>query len=250
MPALVFDNVSKVFSRRRGRQLLAVHLKEALGGKSKDGQGAFTALKDISFSIDHGESVGLIGPNGAGKSTLLSLTAGLTEPDAGSVAVEGRIAALLELGSGFHYDLTGEENALLNAALLGLTRQQAREALPRITEFSGLSEFLKQPLRTYSAGMVMRLAFSVAVNVDPDILLIDEVMAVGDAEFQEKCHETIFDFQRRGKTIFLVSHSDQLLTRFCERLLWLHHGRLRMDGPTAEVLEAYAESIKASPQTA
>ncbi|MBI5085475.1 MAG: ABC transporter ATP-binding protein [Acidobacteria bacterium] len=197
-------------------------------------------LQDLNFEIGHGECVALVGPNGAGKSTILSLIAGLSPPDEGRVEVNGRVAAMLELGSGFHYDLTGEENALLNSSLLGLTRQEAKAAIPGIVEFAGLGEFIREPLRTYSTGMVMRLAFAVAVHVDPDILLIDEVLAVGDQQFQKRCFERIHAFRQAGKTLVFVSHATELLRELCDRAIWLDHGRLVHDGPLGEVLDAYA----------
>lgn len=242
MPALVFEDVTKTFCLHQGRALLAVHLREAFGGRPRE-KDTLRALSNISISIDHSECVALIGANGAGKSTLLSLVAGLSQPDAGTVKVEGRIAALLELGSGFHPDLTGRENALVNAALLGLSRAEAQSALPRILEFSGLGDFIDEPTRTYSSGMVMRLAFSVAVHVDPDILLIDEVLAVGDQEFQKKCFERINMFRQQGKTLLFVSHAAEMLKSICHRGIWLEHGRVRMDGPLADVLAAYQHQL-------
>jgi len=242
MPALAFDHVNKMFSLHQGRALLAAHLREAFGGNRGE-KDTMHALRDVTFTIEHSESVALIGSNGAGKSTLLSLVAGLASPDGGTVTVEGRIAALLELGSGFHPDLTGEENAIVNAALLGLSRSEAKRMLPQIVEFSGLGDFLDQPARTYSSGMVMRLAFSVAVHVDPDILLIDEVLAVGDQEFQKKCFGKINSFRQQGKTLLFVSHAAEMLKSICQRGIWLEHGQVKMDGPLMEVLEAYQGQV-------
>jgi ABC-type polysaccharide/polyol phosphate transport system ATPase subunit len=199
----------------------------------------FYALKNISFEIHDGETVGVIGSNGAGKSTLLSLVAGISWPDEGTVTVEGRVAALLELGSGFHGDLTGAENVFLNASLLGLSRKKTEAMFDQIVEFSGIGDFLHEPLRTYSSGMVMRLAFSVAINVDPDFLIIDEVLAVGDRAFQAKCHEKIMEFKRAGKGFLVVSHAGNTVQQLCERALWLEHGVLMMDGPSKDVLDAY-----------
>jgi ABC-type polysaccharide/polyol phosphate transport system ATPase subunit len=203
--------------------------------------------------MEHGESLAVVGTNGAGKSTLLSLVAGLVPPDRGTVDVNGRVAALLELGSGFHPDLSGVENVRLNAALLGVSRRQMDAIFPDIVEFSELGDFMAEPLRTYSAGMVMRLAFSVAVNVDPDILLIDEVLAVGDSAFAAKCFKKILDFRRRGKTILCVSHASGTVQKLCSRAIWLDHGDLMLDGPIAEVVDAYEGRLKsgrqAEPQT-
>jgi ABC-type polysaccharide/polyol phosphate transport system ATPase subunit len=187
--------------------------------------------------------VGVIGHNGAGKSTLLNLITGLCQPDRGSVEVDGRIAALLELGAGFHPDLTGAENVHVNAALLGLSRREMREKYQAMVEFAEIGDFIDEPLRTYSSGMVMRLAFSVAITVDPDILIIDEVLGVGDMAFQTKCFERIMQFRRAGKTILCVSHSSEALKDMCTRAVWLDHGRLVDDGPLDRVLSAYRSAM-------
>jgi ABC-type polysaccharide/polyol phosphate transport system ATPase subunit len=182
----------------------------------------------------------IVGGNGAGKSTLLSLVAGLSEPNEGTVKVNGRVAALLELGSGFQGDLTGRENVLLNASLLGLSRQDTYSRFDEIIDFSGISDFIDEPLRTYSSGMVMRLAFSVAVHVDPDVLLVDEVLAVGDESFQAKCRERIQQFKRMGKTLLFVSHAQAQVKDFCDTCIWLDHGEMLMKGSPDEVLAAYS----------
>ena len=184
----------------------------------------------------------IIGGNGAGKSTLLSLVAGLSRPNEGRVSVNGKVAALLELGSGFHPDLTGRENVSLNASLLGLSRKRTEECFDAILEFSGIGDFIEEPIRTYSSGMIMRLAFSVAVNVDPDILIIDEVLAVGDQNFQTKCFEKIRGFKNAGKTLLFVSHAAEMVRQLCDQALWLHHGKAMMFGGPEEVLSAYAEN--------
>jgi len=199
----------------------------------------FYALKDVSFTVERGESVAVIGSNGAGKSTLLNLVAGLVPPDRGAVTVNGRVAPVLELGSGFHPDLTGAENVRLNAALLGLPGRRMKSLFGEIVEFSEIGDFIHEPLRTYSTGMALRLAFSVAVNTDPDILLIDEVLAVGDHAFQAKCFEKILSFRERGKTIVCVSHVSAMVQALCTRAIWLDHGDLMLDGPLAEVADAY-----------
>jgi ABC-type polysaccharide/polyol phosphate transport system ATPase subunit len=199
----------------------------------------FFALRHVSFSIERGESLAVIGSNGAGKSTLLGLVAGIAQPDEGIVTVRGQVTALLELGSGFHPDLTGRENVRLNAALLGLSRKRTADAFEQIVEFSGIRDFIDEPLRTYSTGMVMRLAFSVAINRDPDILLVDEVLAVGDAAFQAKCIDKIREFRRAGKTLLCVSHTT-MIGQLCDRAIWLDHGELILSGPVPDVLEAYA----------
>jgi ABC-type polysaccharide/polyol phosphate transport system ATPase subunit len=235
--AIEFREVWKGFHRHTGRLLLRSHLGNWFFGRREVER--FYALKGLSFEMHHGESVAVVGANGAGKSTLLSLVAGLAPADSGTVAVNGRVAALLELGSGFHPDLTGAENIRLNAALLGIHRERMREIYAEIVEFAEMAKFTDEPLRTYSAGMVMRLAFSVAVNVDPDILLIDEVLAVGDHAFQAKCFDKILDFRRRGKTILCVSHVSGMVRQLCSRALLLDHGELMLDGPIATVCEAY-----------
>jgi ABC-type polysaccharide/polyol phosphate transport system ATPase subunit len=192
--------------------------------------------------VNHGERVAVVGPNGAGKSTLLNLVTGVCRPDAGRISIDGRIAALLELGAGFHPDLTGAENVRVNASLLGLNRRETRARFEEIVEFAGIGDFMDEPLRTYSSGMIMRLAFSVAVNVDPDVLIIDEVLGVGDQAFFNKCEERIHDFRRAGKTLLVVSHALNSIEALCDRTLWLDHGRLKRDGPTARVLDEYREA--------
>ena len=236
MSVIEFHNVSKKFSRHAGQMLLRNHVTRFFAGRRED---PFFALKHVSFSVQRGESLAVIGSNGAGKSTLLGLVAGISQPDEGTVAVNGQLAVLLELGSGFHPDLTGRENVRLNAALLGLSRRQTAAAFERIVEFSGIREFIDEPLRTFSTGMVMRLAFSVAVNRNPEILLIDEVLAVGDAAFQAKCIEKVHEFRNAGKTLLCVSHSN-MIRQLCDRAIWLDHGELVLSGAVADVLEAYA----------
>ncbi len=236
MKVIELKNVNKTFHRSGGQKLLRHYLEDILGKTDPE---QFFALKDVSFSIRDGESVAVIGANGAGKSTLLSLVTQLVPPSTGTLEVRGRTAALLDLGSGFHPDLTGRENILLNASLLGFSRKQAHDLYDSIVEFSELDDFIKEPLRTYSNGMMLRLAFSVAVNLDPEILIIDEVLAVGDQKFQAKCTEKIFEIRNQGKTILCVSHVSPTLQLLCERALWLDHGQLVMDGPIGEVAAAY-----------
>jgi ABC-type polysaccharide/polyol phosphate transport system ATPase subunit len=236
MPLIEFQNVSKWFPHSTGRQLLRTHIARWFGRVHHQ---PFYALRNVSFHLEEGESLAIIGSNGAGKSTLLSLAAGLVSPDQGAVRVDGRIAALLELGSGFHSDLTGAENLVLNAALLGLSRRRTNELFDRIVEFSGIGEFIDDPLRTYSSGMVMRLAFSVAIQGEPDILLIDEVLGVGDAAFQEKSKEALVSFRRAGKSLLFVSHSPAAVRQMCDRALWMDHGSVLMQGHVDAVLDAY-----------
>jgi lipopolysaccharide transport system ATP-binding protein len=245
MDIVTVNNVSKAFRRSGGPKLIREYIRDLF--RSKTDSGAFYALKHISFKIAPQESVAIIGANGAGKSTLLGLIVGLAEPDEGSVEVNGRIAALLELGSGFHPELTGTENVFLNAALLGFNERQTRELLGSIVEFAELRESIDQPLRTYSTGMIVRLAFSVAVHVDPAILIVDEVLAVGDLAFQEKCHRKIQALRQEGRTLICVSHAPAVMLT-CDRCIWLHRGELVMDGPSSEVVPAY-ENYMAAPET-
>jgi lipopolysaccharide transport system ATP-binding protein len=233
-----------MFQRHSGSLLLRAHVERLMSWRNR--ATPFYALKDVSFRMEPGESLAVVGSNGAGKSTLLSMVAGLVPPDRGAIDVNGRVAALLELGSGFHPDLTGAENVRLNAALLGVNRKRMDEILAGIVEFAELSDVMAEPLRTYSTGMVMRLAFSVAINVDPDILLIDEVLAVGDQAFQAKCFEKVLDFRRRGKTILCVSHVSGMVQRLCSRAIWLDHGDVVLDGSTGEVIEAYEGQLKSN----
>jgi len=232
-----FAGVSKSFRHGAGARLLRGHIQQWMRGARNGGR--FFALRDVSFRLEAGESMAVVGRNGAGKSTLLSLVAGLARPDSGRVSVEGRVAALLELGSGFHPDLTGLENLSLNASLLGLSRRRTEEVSAAIAAFADIGDFLREPLRTYSTGMLMRLAFAIAVHVDPDILIIDEVLAVGDQAFQAKCFERIRQFKTEGKTLLFVSHATTLVREICSRGLWLEHGRVVMDGAAGDVLEAY-----------
>jgi ABC-type polysaccharide/polyol phosphate transport system ATPase subunit len=235
-PVLRFSHVTKTFAHHAGRKLL----RERLADLVRPGRNArYTALDDVSFEMAHGESLGLIGANGAGKSTILNLATGVALPDSGSIQLHGRVAAMLELGAGFHYDLTGAENLLINAALMGLSRRETAERFEQIIEFSGVRAFIDEPLRTYSAGMTVRLAFAVAVHTDPDVLVIDEVIGMGDQQFYARCLEKIHAFQRGGKTILLASHSLDLVTMLCQRALWLDHGRVVEIGPVAQVAAAY-----------
>ncbi len=204
----------------------------------------FRALKDISFAIADREMVGIVGRNGSGKSTILKIIAGVYRPTAGSAQVAGRVAALIELGAGFHPDLTGRENILLNGLLLGLTRSEIKEREKVIVEFAELGDFIDSPVKQYSSGMYMRLGFSIAVEVDPDILLIDEILAVGDAAFQQKCLARIDDFRRRGKTIVYVSHDAGSVRQLCSRALLLHEGVLLADSTPDQVLALYGDVLQ------
>src|SRR5438094_6304859 len=199
----------------------------------------FPALQDVTFEVEKGEAIGIIGQNGAGKSTLLKLLCGVTRPTSGKIESFGTITSILELGTGFHPEFSGRDNAALNAAILGLGPAEVKQRLPAILEFSELGTFLDRPVKTYSSGMYMRLAFSVAVNVDPDILVIDEALAVGDGHFQKKCVDRIREFQQQRKTILFCSHALYHVTSICRRSLWLDHGSVMRYGPTLDVVHEY-----------
>ena len=205
-------------------------------GRSRKHKDDFWALRDIDVTISSGSTVGLIGPNGSGKSTLLKLIGGILQPTTGTVEHRGRLAALLELGAGFHPDLTGRENVFLNASILGLSRKQTEQYFDGIVEFSGIEQFIDTQVKFYSSGMYVRLAFAVAVHVDPDILLVDEVLAVGDEPFQRKCMDRIRQFQNEGRTIILVTHALDQVADLCDRAIVLEHGVIQLDGPPREAL--------------
>jgi ABC-type polysaccharide/polyol phosphate transport system ATPase subunit len=241
LPALSFQRVTKTFIHHTGPKLLRERLIEMVRPSRRP---RLEALKNVSFELMQGESLGLIGPNGAGKSTILGLATGLLLPDHGSVTVSGRVTALLELGAGFHPDLTGAENVRVNAAMMGVTRRQMADRFEEIVDFSGVREFINEPMRVYSAGMTVRLAFSVAIAADPEVLLIDEVLAVGDQAFYARCLDRIKRFQREGKTMVLASHSAELITMMCQRGLWIERGEIVKQGSAAEVIAAYKATAK------
>ena len=203
----------------------------------------FWALQDVSFTVATGELVGIIGRNGAGKTTLLRILARITAPTAGVARVRGRLSALLDVGTGFHDELTGRENVFLSGAILGMSRRDVRARFDEIAAFSGVERFLDTPLKRYSAGMRLRLAFAVAAHLEPDVLVIDEALAVGDAEFQRRCIGRMEDLQRSGRTVVFVSHELGAIGRLCERALWLDHGRVAFDGPTHETLRRYFDAV-------
>lgn len=238
--AIEFLDVSKRFVLEEGRTLREF-IPALLRG---NGWAApFYALRDVSFRIERGESVGIVGRNGSGKSTTLKLIAGVMAPNSGEVHVHGRVSPLIELGAGFHPDLTGRENVHLNASILGMTSRAIRDRFNDIVDFAELWEFMDTPVKRYSSGMYMRLGFSVAVHSEPDILLVDEVLAVGDAVFAEKCLAKVREFQERGVTIVIVSHSPDTITEFCGRAILIDHGRLIEDGHPQEVVRHYWELL-------
>jgi lipopolysaccharide transport system ATP-binding protein len=241
--AIEVESISKVFRvMYRDSSLKTMALKALMGRFPKRQE--FTALQDVSFSIPRGQTVGVIGRNGSGKSTLLSLLSRIYRPTRGQVTVRGRVATLLELGAGFHIDFTGRENVLLNGVILGVPREEMERRLPAIVEFAEISDFLDTPVKFYSSGMVARLGFAVAVHLDPDVLLVDEVLAVGDAPFQEKCYAKIEEFKARGVTIFFVSHDMDAIRRVSDRILWFDQHRLREDGEPQKVIAAYETAMR------
>lgn len=227
-------DVTKRFVVRKEKSIKERLLNRGLSERHKED---FYALKNVSFNIEAGATFGLVGHNGSGKSTLLKMIGGIIGPSSGTIRRRGRLAALLELGTGFHPDLTGRQNVYLNGALMGLDRDEVTRQLDSIIDYSGIEEFIDTPVKFYSSGMYVRLAFSVAVHVDPDILIVDEVLAVGDQPFQEKCFETMKQFQSEGRTIVLVSHAAEQIEQFCDRVAVLHHGELKYCGNTLEGLK-------------
>ena len=234
-------NMSKRFVIRKEKSL-----KERVVnfGRSNQHKDDFYALQDLSIDIHSGQTVGLVGHNGSGKSTLLKMIGGIIRPTTGTVERRGQIAALLELGAGFHPDLTGRENIYMNGSILGLTRKQVAQKFDEIVEFSGIGEFIETQVKFYSSGMYVRLAFAIAVNIDPDILLVDEVLAVGDEAFQQKCMDKIRQFQQEGCTIVLVSHSAEQIREMCDRVVVLNHGHVIYDGDTEGGLSALSSSFQ------
>lgn len=222
------DTLREVFARIRGRRQRYEN---------------FEAVKSVSFNVRKGEMVGLVGRNGSGKSTILKIIAGVYTPTSGQLMVRGSIAPLIELGAGFHHELTGRENILLNGLLLGLSKREVMEREERILQFAELGDFIDSPVKQYSSGMYMRLAFSVAIEVDPDILIVDEILGVGDTGFQQKCFDRIQSFRDAGKTILFVSHSIENILNLCDRALLLHNGQLLEDGAPGAIIASYKKLL-------
>jgi ABC-type polysaccharide/polyol phosphate transport system ATPase subunit len=246
-PAIDVVNVSKVYRRYARRKQFAT-LKSALlnGSLVRDLQPdeTFPALRGVSFQVPKGCTYGIIGRNGSGKSTLLKCVAGITRPNEGQVRVDGRISALIELGAGFHPEISGRENVFINGIMLGLSKREIARRFDEIVEFAELQDFIDAPVKTYSSGMYMRLGFAVAIHVDPDVLLVDEVLAVGDQGFTHKCLDKFADFRRRNKTILLVTHSLDLVEKFCDRALWLDHGRTQAEGDPRRTVGSYIIDVE------
>jgi ABC-type polysaccharide/polyol phosphate transport system ATPase subunit len=244
--AIELTDVSKIYRRYGGRQFAT--LKSALLQRSilRDMQPSetFPALRNVSFKVAKGSTFGVMGRNGSGKSTALKLVAGITKPTSGTVHVEGRISALIELGAGFHPEISGRENVFINGIMLGLSKREIQARFDEIVDFAELREFIDAPVKTYSSGMYMRLGFAVAINVDPDVLLVDEVLAVGDEGFTHKCLDKFGEFRRRGKTILLVTHSLNLIERFCDDAVWLDAGEKRAEGDPKRVIGAYLTAVE------
>lgn len=246
LPAVRVENLSKHY-RRWGKSRAFGTLKSAFLGRGLAAALApsevVAALSDVSFRVERGETFGVIGANGCGKSTLLKLVAGILKPTSGRLEVNGKVSALIELGAGFHPEISGRENVVINGVMLGLSKKEIERKLPEIIAFSGLEEFIDQPVKTYSSGMYVRLGFAVAVHLDPDVLVVDEVLAVGDEAFAHRCLDTIREFAARGKTIFFVTHSLALVEELCDRVLYLDQGRIKGIGDPREMLAAYRMDV-------
>ena len=234
--AIVIDSVSKKFRLYKERNQ---SIKSAVMRRRISVHEDFWAVSNVSFDILEGETFGIIGDNGSGKSTLLKCMAKILFPNSGSITMNGRVAALLEVGSGFHPELSGRENIYLNGSILGMSKKELDDKFDQIVEFSGVAEFIDQPVKNYSSGMYVRLGFAVAINVDPEILLVDEVLAVGDEAFQEKCFNKFKEFRESSKTVVIVSHSLGTMAEMCDRLAWMDHGVLMAIGTPQEVIAKY-----------
>jgi ABC-type polysaccharide/polyol phosphate transport system ATPase subunit len=244
MDRVQFRNVSKQYvlgQQLNAREALVRAARTAVG-RERRVMSSLWSLRDVSFSVDDGDAVGLVGRNGAGKSTVLKILAGITSPTTGVSRTRGRVAALLEVGTGFHPELTGRENVYLNGAILGMSRRDIVARFDQIVDFSGTERFLDTPVKRYSSGMHLRLAFAVAAHLEPDVLVVDEVLAVGDAEFQRKCIGRMAEAEEEGRTLVFVSHDLETLTRICRRALWLDQGEIRQSGPTRDVVHEYLAS--------
>jgi lipopolysaccharide transport system ATP-binding protein len=238
--AVSVDHVSKSFRMYYERNQT---LKSAIMRRRTSVHEDFWALKDVSFEVPKGSTFGLIGSNGSGKSTLLKCLANIYYPNKGTISHTGRVAAMLEVGSGFHSELSGRENIYLNGSILGMSKKQVEGKIDEIVDFAGVGQFIDQPVKNYSSGMYVRLGFAISINVDPDILVVDEVLAVGDAEFQERCFDRFRALKEEGKTVILVSHSTETVRNMCDQAAWINQGKLMQVGDTDSAIRAYLESV-------
>ena len=247
-PAIELADVTKIYRRYGGKQFAT--LKSALLNRTLirdlNPASSFAAVKNLSFSVPAGSTFGVMGRNGSGKSTALKLVAGITKPTTGTVAVQGRISALIELGAGFHPEISGRENVFINGIMLGFTKREIAKRFDEIVEFAEMKDFIDAPVKTYSSGMYMRLGFAVAIHVDPDVLLVDEVLAVGDEGFTHKCLDKFAEFKRRGRTILLVTHSLDMIEKFCDEAIWIDHGEKMAEGDPKRVVGAYLAAVEKS----
>lgn len=239
--AICVNNITKIYKIYDDPK---DRFKEALGIGHRQYYQDFYALRDVSFGVDKGEIVGIVGRNGSGKSTILKILTGVLAPTSGNVSIEGKVSALLELGAGFNMEYTGMKNIYLNATMMHLSKAEIEQKIPDILKFADIGDYINQPVKTYSSGMFVRLAFAVAINVDPDVLIVDEALAVGDTRFQLKCMDKFTEFVTAGKTILFVSHDVNSIKRFCNRAIWLNQGALIMDGDTDEVTDRYLDYLK------
>ena len=238
--AITVDHVSKKFRLYSERNQT---LKAAVMRGRRSVHEDFWALRDISFDVPTGSTFGLIGSNGSGKSTLLKCLAKIYFPDSGSIEPNGRLAAMLEVGSGFHSELSGRDNVFLNGSILGMSKKEIERKFDEIVDFSGVEAFIDQPVKNYSSGMYVRLGFAIAINIDPDILVVDEVLAVGDIEFQEKCLDKFREFRKAGKTVVLVTHNSETVREMCDHAAWIKDGELQTVGPAKTTMAAYLKSL-------
>lgn len=239
--AICVNNVTKIYKIYDDPK---DRFKEALGIGHRQYYQNFYALRDVSFTVGRGEIVGIVGRNGSGKSTILKILTGVLAPTDGSVSIEGKVSALLELGAGFNMEYSGMKNIYLNATMMHISKEEIEKKIPDILKFADIGDYIYQPVKTYSSGMFVRLAFAVAINVDPDVLIVDEALAVGDTRFQLKCMDKFTEFVEAGKTILFVSHDVNSIKRFCNRAIWLNQGALIMDGDTDEVTDRYLDYLK------
>lgn len=244
-PAIVVDHVSKEFRfRDEQRNSIKEVFVRGLGGKPRK----FLAVDDVSFTIDRGKTFGLVGHNGSGKSTMLKMLAGVYRPTSGSVMVDGKVSALLELGAGFHGELTGRENIRLNGAILGFSKKKINETIDEIVDFAAIGDFIDVPVKVYSSGMYVRLGFAIAVMMNPEILIVDEIIAVGDEEFQRKCFDYLYKLRREGSTIALVTHALGLARELCDEGIWMDHGRCKLVGSINDVVDSYLVEVNRKEQ--